>query len=155
MSAPSAGNRRRSTMNRQAVIDVLSNGDKFRSAQQLHLQVCQQRTTRIALTTVYRILHALTEEHITETQRAEDGETLYRLRTGSAHRHYLLCRRCGDAIAFAPTVLEKHTAELAAHHHYADVSHYFDLYGTCPSCRTREEVDSGAMPRTRLRGDIR
>lgn len=135
MTAPPSGRRRRSSTRRQAVLDVLSRGDNFRSAQQLYFQVCQQQPNRIALTTVYRILHALAEERVAETQRAEDGETLYRLRTGSAHRHYLLCRRCGDAIAFAPTALEEHTAQLTAQYHYADVSHYIDVYGTCPRCR--------------------
>ncbi|WP_104183571.1 Fur family transcriptional regulator [Mycobacterium avium] len=135
MPAPPAGPRRRSTTKRQAVLDVLSSAENFRSAQQLYLEVCRQQETRIALTTVYRILHALTEESVAETQRAEDGELLYRLRTGSGHRHYLLCRRCGDAVAFIPTALEKHTTELATLHQYADVSHYIDLYGTCSRCR--------------------
>lgn len=135
MPARPTARRRRSTMKRQAVLDVLSSGKNFRSAQQLYFEVCHQRATRIALTTVYRILHALAEENIAETQRAEDGELLYRLRTGSEHRHYLLCRRCGDAVAFVPTALEKHTAELTTLHRYADVSHYIDLYGTCSRCR--------------------
>jgi Fur family ferric uptake transcriptional regulator len=133
--APPTGRRRRSTAKRQAVVAVLSSGDNFRSAQQIYLEVCRQRATRIALTTVYRILHALAEERIAETQRAEDGEILYRLRTDSQHRHYLLCRHCGDAVAFTPTDLELHTIELTSQHHYADVAHYIDLYGTCPRCR--------------------
>ena len=134
MPVPPAGQRRRSTVKRQVVLDALGSGDHFRSAQQLYFEVRQQRATRIALTTVYRILHALADEHIAETQRAEDGEILYRLRTGAEHRHYLLCRRCGDAVAFTPTGLEKHTTEPTNKHHYADVSHYIDLYGTCPRC---------------------
>lgn len=132
---PSAQQRRRSTAKRQAVLDVLRRGHNFRSAQQLYFEVRQQPATGIALTTVYRILHTLAEERIAETQRAEDGEILYRLRTHSQHRHYLLCRHCGDAVAFTPTDLEKHTIELTSQHHYADVAHYIDLYGTCPRCR--------------------
>jgi len=134
MPAPPAGQRRRSTVKRQVVLDALGSGDHFRSAQQLYLEVRQQRATRIALTTVYRILHALADEGIAETQRAEDGEILYRLRTGTEHRHYLLCRRCGDAVAFTPTSLELHTTELTNQHRYADVAHHIDLYGTCPRC---------------------
>lgn len=134
MPAPSAERPRRSSVKRQAVLDVLSRGDNFRSAQQLYLEISRQRATQVGLTTVYRILHALTEEHIAETQRAEDGEILYRLRTGSEHRHYLLCRRCGHAVAFTPTALEEHTSALTDQHHYADVAHHIDLYGTCPQC---------------------
>ena len=133
-AGPSTQQRRRSTAKRQAVLDVLSSGNNFRSAQQLYLEVHQRKPARIALTTVYRILHALAEERIVETQRAEDGETLYRLRTGSEHCHYLLCRRCGDAVPFTPTALERHTQELTHRYHYADVAHHIDLYGTCPAC---------------------
>ena len=134
MAASPTPPRRRTTINRRAVLDVLSSGDNFRSARQLYIQVCQKRATRIALTTVYRILHALAEERIAETQRAEDGEILYRLRIGSEHRHYLLCRHCGHAVGFIPTALEEHTSELTNQHQYADVAHYIDLYGTCPQC---------------------
>ncbi|WP_308205169.1 Fur family transcriptional regulator [Mycobacterium parmense] len=134
MPSPSTQQRRRSTAKRQVVLDVLSSGKNFRSAQHLYLEVHQHTRARIALTTVYRILHTLAEEGIAETQRAEDGETLYRLRTGSEHCHYLLCRRCGDAVPFTPTALEKHTEQLTQQHRYADVAHHVDLYGTCPAC---------------------
>ena len=134
MPTPPAGRRRRTTVNRQAVVDVLSSRDNFRSAQQLYAEIRQQRAIQIALTTVYRILHALADEAIAETQRAEDGEILYRLRNNSGHRHYLLCRGCGHAVAFTPTALEENTSELTHQHHYADVTHHIDLYGTCPRC---------------------
>ncbi|WP_375488418.1 Fur family transcriptional regulator [uncultured Mycobacterium sp.] len=135
MPARSTGRRRRSTVNRQTVLDVLSSSDNFRSAQQLYAEIREHRAIPIALTTVYRILHALADEFVAETQRAEDGEVLYRLRTGSEHRHYLLCRGCGHAVAFTPAGLEQHTSELTEQYHYADVAHYIDLYGTCPQCR--------------------
>lgn len=134
MPTSSAGARRRTTVNRQAVLDVLGSSDIFRSAQQLYVQIRQQRATRIALTTVYRILHAFADERIAETQRAEDGEILYRLRDGSEHCHYLLCRRCGHAVGFVPTALEERATRLTQQHHYADVTHHFDIYGTCPRC---------------------
>ena len=134
MPAPPARRQHRTTVKRQAVLDVLSSGDNFRSAQELYMEIGQQ-AIRIGLTTVYRILHGLADERIAETQRAEDGEILYRLRTGSEHCHYLLCRRCGDAVGFIPTALEEHTSRLTDQHQYADVAHHIDLYGTCPRCR--------------------
>lgn len=113
---------------------MLRGGDNFRSAQELYMEI-GQHAIRIGLTTVYRILHDLANERIAETQRAEDGEILYRLRTGSEHCHYLLCRGCGHAVGFTPTALEEHTSRLTDQHQYADVSHHIDLYGTCPRCR--------------------
>ena len=79
------------------MLEVLQEQENFRSAQQLYLDVRQKRQLRIGLTSVYRILRTLADDRIAETQRAEDGEILYRLRTGTGHRHYLVCRRCGAA----------------------------------------------------------
>jgi Fur family transcriptional regulator, ferric uptake regulator len=88
----------------------------------------------LGLATVYRILHRLADQHIAEAQRGEDGETLYRLRATTEHHHYLMCCRCGAAVAFSPAALEHHTAELARKHRYADITHHIDLYGVCPRC---------------------
>ncbi|MEE6169063.1 MULTISPECIES: Fur family transcriptional regulator [unclassified Mycolicibacterium] len=133
---PSSQPRRRATANQRAVLHILGETDRFRSAQQLYVQLHQQYSPRVSLTSVYRILHALAEDGVAETQRAETGEHLYRIRNGSNHRHYLVCRRCGRAVAFAVPVLEESAHQLAKQHHYADVTHYVDVYGICPRCRS-------------------
>jgi Fur family transcriptional regulator, ferric uptake regulator len=127
--------RRRSTLKQRTVLEALRDQDCFRSAQQVHQDICRREDLRIGLTSVYRILRALAAERIAETQRAEDGEILYRLRDGADHRHYLLCRQCGRAVAFTPVDIEEHTRRLSSEYHYSDVTHYVDIYGTCPRCR--------------------
>ncbi len=136
MSSSPEPRRRRSTAKQRAVLEVLQEQEHFRSAQQLYLDIRQRRQQHIGLTSVYRILRTLAADRIAETQRAEDGEILYRLRTGAGHRHYLVCRRCGEAVAFTPVDIEEHTRRLSRQHHYTDVTHYVDLYGVCPRCRT-------------------
>jgi Fur family transcriptional regulator, ferric uptake regulator len=125
-------------------VEVLRERENFRSAQQLYLDIRRHRQLRIGLTSVYRILRTLAADQIAETQRAEDGETLYRLRTGAGHRHYLVCRRCGKAVGFTPVDIEEHTRRLSQQHHYSDVTHYVDLYGICPRCRTTPASQSRA-----------
>ncbi|MCV7067582.1 transcriptional repressor [Mycolicibacterium farcinogenes] len=137
---PAPASRRRRTAAQHAVLDALGGSERFRSAQQLHRQLRQQQPQQIGLTTVYRILRTLVDEAVAETQRAEDGELLYRLRTTSEHRHYLLCRLCGRAEAFTPTAFEDHASQLIRQLGYIDVTHHFDLYGVCPRCR-------GSQPR--------
>ncbi|WP_260860815.1 Fur family transcriptional regulator [Mycobacterium tilburgii] len=122
------------TVQQRAVLDLLQRGDRFRSAQQLHFELRQHDGVRIGLVTVYRILHAFAGLGIAETQRSEEGEMLYRLRTTPEHRHYLLCRQCGLAIAFTVDDVECLTSELAQHHRFIEVAHQIDLYGTCPHC---------------------
>jgi Fur family transcriptional regulator, ferric uptake regulator len=136
--------RRRSTAKQRAVLEVLREQENFRSAQQLYLDIRRHRQLRIGLTSVYRILRTLAADRIAETQRAEDGEILYRLRTGAGHCHYLLCRRCGRAVGFTPDDIEEHTRRLSQAYRYTDVTHYIDLYGICPRCRT---TDSSELPR--------
>lgn len=140
-SAAAIPKRRRSTPKQRAVLEVLAASENFRSAQQLFVQLRYQRPVRIGLTSVYRILRTLADEQIAETQRAEDGETLYRLRTEPGHRHYLVCRRCGRAVGFVPTAIEDQTAGLSCQHGFSDVTHYVDVYGTCPQCRKAPVTD--------------
>jgi Fur family ferric uptake transcriptional regulator len=117
-------------------LEVLRERENFRSAQQVYLDVQRHRQLRIGLTSVYRILRALADDRIAETQRAEDGEILYRLRTEAGHRHYLVCRQCGRAVGFTPVDIEEHSRRLSRQYRYTEVTHHVDLYGICPRCRT-------------------
>jgi Fur family transcriptional regulator, ferric uptake regulator len=122
------------TAQQRAVLEVLHRSDRFRSAQELHLDLRERHGIRIGLVTVYRILRAFADMKITETQRAEDREMLYRLRTTPEHRHYLVCRQCGRAIGFTAGEIEHLTSQLAEQHRYTDLAHQIDFYGTCPRC---------------------
>ncbi|MFE2996141.1 Fur family transcriptional regulator [Nocardia sp. NPDC059246] len=124
----------RTTKRQRAVLALLGRDDRFRSAQQLHAELRADGSISFGLTSVYRILHRLTEQQLVETQRAEDGEFLYRLRRTTGHHHNLLCRICGRAEQFAVSELEHHTERIAHQHRYIDLEHHIDLYGTCPDC---------------------
>ena len=144
MPSPPEPPRRRSTAKQRAVLEVLREQENFRSAQQLYVDIRRDRQVTIGLTSIYRILRTLAADRIAETQRAEDGEILYRLRTGQGHRHYLVCRRCGEAVGFTPVDIEEHTRRLSRRHHYTDVTHYVDLYGICPRCQTAPASENSA-----------
>lgn len=128
------GRSRRITPQQRAMLDVLRRSDRFRGAQQLHAELRTEAAVSVGLTSVYRILHQFTAQRLVETQRAEDGELLYRLRDTSTHHHNLLCRICGRAEQFTLDELEEHAGRLARRYRYADVDHHVDLYGTCPDC---------------------
>lgn len=134
MSPPPMPRQTRVTAQQRALLDLLRRSDRFRGAQELHVDLHQRRGVRIGLVTVYRILRAFADMKIAETQRAEDGEVLYRLRTTPEHRHYLLCRQCGHAIGFTAGEIEHLTSQLAEQNRYTNVAHQIDFYGTCPRC---------------------
>jgi len=137
---PGPQRRRRNTVKQRAVLAVLRGSERFRSARQLYTDLHQQYSLRIGLTSIYRILHTLADEQVAETQRAENGETLYRARSAAEHRHYLVCRRCGEAVGFTVPALEQHTINLTEQHHFVEVTHYIDVYGICPGC-TQATID--------------
>lgn len=127
---------RRTTKRQRALLALLARDDRFRSAQQLHAELRVGSPISVGLTSVYRNLHRLTEQQVVETQRAEDGELLYRLRRTDTHHHNLLCRTCGRAEQFTLDEVEQYADLIARQHHYRDLSHRLDLYGTCPRCAT-------------------
>ncbi|WP_235852664.1 Fur family transcriptional regulator [Mycobacterium interjectum] len=135
MPAPQALRQTRMTTQQRAVLELLGRSDRFRSAQQLHRDLGQRHSVRIGLVTVYRILHAFADMKICETQRAEDGETLCRLRATPEHRHYLLCRRCGRAIGFTAGEIEAFTSQLAQQHRYTDLAPRDRLLRNLPTVR--------------------
>ncbi|WP_063824876.1 Fur family transcriptional regulator [Nocardia pseudovaccinii] len=132
--------RHRVTLRQRVVLDALRRGDRFRSAQQLHTDLRLTSTIGIGLTSVYRILHRLADQQLVETQHAEDGELLYRIRDSCGHHHYLMCRICGRAEQFTLDAVEQHADLIASQHRYRDVSHRLDLYGICPRCATEPEI---------------
>lgn len=122
----------RSTRQRTALIGLLSEIDEFRSAQQLHA-LLGARGERVGLTTVYRTLQALADAGELDVMRPDGGEHVYR-RCSQGHHHHLVCRSCGRTVEVAGPAVERWADRVAADHGYGDVSHTFEIFGTCPAC---------------------
>ncbi|WP_066904368.1 Fur family transcriptional regulator [Millisia brevis] len=127
------GRARRSTKQRAAIVGLLEEIDEFRSAQDLHEKL-RSRGEGIGLTTVYRALQALADEHAVDVVRTDSGESMYR-RCSTGHHHHLLCRECGKAIEVAGPAVERWAAAIAAEHDFTDVTHTIEIFGTCADCR--------------------
>lgn len=102
------------------------------SAQDVH-HVLRQRGAAIGLSTVYRNLQALADEHAVDTMRSEDGEILYR-KCSPKHHHHLVCRGCGRVEEINGPTVEKWAEKAAAEHGFADVEHTLEIFGMCPKC---------------------
>ncbi len=128
--------RERSTQQRSAVRELLASIDGFHSAQELH-QMLRERGTKIGLTTVYRTLQTLAYAGEIDVMRPPSGgNDLYRL-CGREHHHHLVCRGCGRTIEVVGPAIEDWADELALEHNFNDVSHTFEIFGTCPRCALR------------------
>ncbi|WP_081622439.1 Fur family transcriptional regulator [Jongsikchunia kroppenstedtii] len=125
--------RRGYTTKERAVLAVLDQDDRFRSAQQLRAEI-QRQSTAIGLATIYRILHRFASSGIAEGQRSEQGEELFRRNDSTGHHHNLVCRQCGRAEPWASEEVEHLTENLARRHRYSQIRHCIDIYGVCPDC---------------------
>jgi Fur family ferric uptake transcriptional regulator len=122
----------RNTRQRSAVSALLAEVDGFHSAQDLHAML-RQRGERVGLTTVYRTLQGLADAGEVDVMRPPSGEHLYR-RCSEGHHHHLVCRSCGNTVEVDGPAVEAWADRVAARHGYVDVSHTFEIFGTCPAC---------------------
>lgn len=123
----------RPTRQRRAVMAALESAEEFRSAQELHASMRGEGDS-IGLATVYRTLQALASADDVDVLRGEDGETRYRLCSGS-HHHHLVCRDCGRTVEVEGPTVERWADRVAREHGFDDVSHTVELFGRCGDCR--------------------
>ena len=123
----------RPTRQRRAVVAALGRQDEFRSAQEIH-EVLRDEGDKVGLATVYRTLQALAAGEDVDVLRGEDGETRYRLCSGS--HHHLVCRDCGLAVEVEGPAVERWAEAVASEHGFDQVSHTVELFGRCAECRT-------------------
>lgn len=127
------GPQRRSTRQRMAIARALAEGDRFRTAQELHDDL-QRSGERVGLTTVYRELQSLAEAGEIDALTQPSGETIYRRCASDQHHHHLVCRSCGRSEEVASAAVEEWAEQSAQSHGFSAVVHVAELYGLCDSC---------------------
>lgn len=132
MAIAGTGSAVRSTRQRTAVAELMTELKEFRSAQEVH-HLLRQRGERIGLTTVYRSLQVLASAGKVDVLRTPDGETSYR-RCSRGHHHHLVCRSCGRAVEFDLPVVERAADKVAVENGFTDVTHTLEVFGLCRAC---------------------
>jgi Fur family transcriptional regulator, ferric uptake regulator len=122
----------RSTRQKTAINAVLAEAGEFLTAQDLHERL-RRRGERVGIATVYRSLQALSDAGEVDQLRTDDGETAYR-RCSRGHHHHLVCRSCGRTVEVAGPAVEHWADKVADAHGFTDVSHTFEIFGTCATC---------------------
>ena len=123
----------RTTRQRAAVVEALSELDDFRSSQEIH-DYLRDKQVAVGLTTVYRTLQALTETNDVDVIVRDDGESVYR-RCSDTHHHHLVCRSCGKTVEVDGPAVESWTDHIALENGFVDVSHTLEIFGECPACQ--------------------
>jgi Fur family ferric uptake transcriptional regulator len=123
----------RSTRQKRALAAALEASDGFRSAQELFGEL-RARGENVGLTTVYNQLRSLAETGEIDVLRSDDGESLYRRCMTGEHHHHLVCRSCGRTVEVEGPEVELWAERMADLHHFVEVSHTLEIFGTCASC---------------------
>jgi Fur family ferric uptake transcriptional regulator len=122
----------RTTRQRTAVSEALTELDDFRSTQEIH-EYLKDRGDSVGLTTVYRTLQALSAAGDVDVILREDGESMYRM-CSEAHHHHLVCRQCGFTVEVEGPTVEKWAESVSAEHGFSEVSHTLEIFGLCRNC---------------------
>jgi Fur family transcriptional regulator, ferric uptake regulator len=126
------GNPQRRTRQRIAVDEVLSAGDDFRTAQQIHDEL-RHADAGVGLTTVYRTLQLMADSGELDSIRNTDGEMSYR-RCSGGHHHHLVCRNCGRTVEVTGPTVERWAKSVADRYGFRDINHELEIFGTCADC---------------------
>lgn len=122
----------RSTKQRAAVSSALTELNDFRTTQEIH-EYLKERGDSVGLTTVYRTLQAMSEAGDLDAILREDGESMYRMCSGT-HHHHLVCRQCGFTVEVEGPTVERWADTVSNEHGFTDVSHTLEIFGLCSSC---------------------
>ncbi|MQA88215.1 MAG: transcriptional repressor [Streptosporangiales bacterium] len=118
---------------RDAVLQVLATSEGFRSAQDIYADL-RTDGAKIGLTTVYRVLQALTESGEVDVLRTDAGESVYRACRTDEHHHHIVCRRCGRTVEVEGPAVERWAEAVGAEHGFVNVTHTVEVFGTCRDC---------------------
>jgi Fur family ferric uptake transcriptional regulator len=134
-SAPESGaTHTRKTLQRDAIARVLRASERFRTAQEIHVQMRLDGET-VGLTTVYRHLQIFVDEGVVHTVQLEDRQTAYRWCGTVQHHHHLVCRGCGASRQLLDGEFEARVAKATEGQGFTELSHTFEVFGVCPSCQ--------------------
>lgn len=125
------------TRHRQQVYDLLKKNDQPVSAEQVYNELSLSNIS-INLSTVYRILDALSEgELVTKLNISTDNKTLYEYNC-NAHRHYLVCLNCNKIFTIKNCPLGDYEKEVQKDTGFCITGHKLTLYGYCAECAGKE-----------------
>lgn len=126
---------RRGTRQRRVLRECLEQADGFLSAQDIHDRL-RESGAKVALSTVYRTLQAMSEAGELDVLRTDDGEATYRM-CGPQHHHHLVCRECGRTVEVSGRLVEEWAEQAAEENGFVQVTHQVELSGLCADCAAR------------------
>jgi Fur family peroxide stress response transcriptional regulator len=125
----------RLTPQRLAILEVLARSEGHPTANQVLRQV-QRRFPMVGKATVYQTLELLKSLGQVLELEFRDAANRYDGAVPSPHPH-VICTACGRIDDVTDPTFRREAERVAAAVGYEVVSHRFDVYGLCPTCRAK------------------
>jgi Fur family ferric uptake transcriptional regulator len=133
----------RSTRQKRALRQTLSDSDRFRNAAEIYSDLGAAGTS-IGLATIYKQLSRLAASGEVDVLRTDDGQLLYRSCSTDSHHHHVVCRRCGRSVEIGGADVEQWANAVAKASGYTEVTHTIEIMGLCRSCRRAQRTAAAA-----------
>ena len=127
----------RSTLQKQAILDVLRSSQKMVTAEEVYGRV-REKYPNVSLGTVYRNLQHYSQQGLVRRTLLTDGKARFEL-AGNIHHHHLICLTCGETAEVPWCPVGPEVTAFMTESDFLPVSHQFEVYGYCRQCRSKRE----------------
>lgn len=137
----------RVTAPRRTILERISRYTQPFTAEQLWLDLCANAADTpcaIGRATIYRTVDLLVEDswlarvHWSRSKEtAMEGEHAY-VPVEQGHQHHLVCKSCGQVIAFEGCDIDALLGGLAKRLNFRIEGHWLEAYGLCQLCQRKE-----------------
>lgn len=128
----------RSTLQKQAILDVLRSSQKMVTAEEVYGRV-REKYPNVSLGTVYRNLQNYSQQGLVRRTLLTDGKARFEL-AGNIHHHHLICLTCGETAEVPWCPVGPEVTAFMKESDFLPVSHQFEVYGYCRQCRSKKET---------------
>lgn len=123
----------RVTAQRKIILEILyQNKDRVVSLLTLYDAV-KEKSCDVNLSTIYRNIEQLEENHIIHRLTLEDGKDYFSLVCENHHHHHIICTGCGKKVALHYCPYEELVA-VSKKQNFQLQGHDILLYGLCEDC---------------------
>lgn len=129
----------RQTLQKQAILDVLSENPKMMTAEEIYGRV-REKYPNVSLGTVYRNLQGYSNQGQVRRTLLADGKARFEL-AGKTHHHHLICLHCGEATEVPWCPVGTEISSFMADCKFTPEHHQFEIYGYC--CHCQKEKSKG------------
>lgn len=129
------------TGQRRVILDVFLASDAHLTVEELYDKI-KKEDPNIGQATVYRTMKLLSECGIAKEVHLGDSITRYEVKYGCHHHDHLVCECCGKSLGVVDERIEHLQCELAAKYGFQLTSHKMVLFGICPECQSKRDLNN-------------